>query len=341
MIGTSLRMSSNIGPSSNNKNLYFLLVSAVLSALLVYLISVVGDRRYDASYYHSPRGGGGGGGGASNSKKRYGLGAGDAGGELASALRRGGDGRAAVAIIRVVDHPSSSLSSSSSSLSSSSNAKGGGELDNNIKYLVQVKSHDYPIEAFRGTVCLLGGNANAGDDTPLDTLRRELGEELYHPDWIEDIVVVSENGGGPSSLSSSLWGVGVIDDSKNGRGNSTYASSEPGTIRYLGASMHFHSSSLINSHNPYAFLCALYEITISSDMLPPGAVYPRGANVREGRTVLLTEDQLVQHSKYAWGYDHTMGGYFGREVWNRQAGAAVSAVDDRTWKDTVWTPGKK
>jgi len=314
-----------MGPSS------FLLVSAVLSALLVYLISVVGDRRYDASYYHSPRGGGGGGG-ASNSKKRYGLGAGDAGGELASALRRGGDGRAAVAIIRVVDHPSSS-----------SNAKGGGELDNNIKYLVQVKSHDYPIEAFRGTVCLLGGNANAGDDTPLDTLRRELGEELYHPDWIEDIVVVSENGGGPSSSSSSssLWGVGVIDDSKNGRGNSTYASSEPGTIRYLGASMHFHSSSLINSQNPYAFLCALYEITISSDMLPPGAVYPRGANVREGRTVLLTEDQLVQHSKYAWGYEHTMGGYFGREVSNRQAGAAVSAVDDRTWKDTVWTPGKK
>jgi len=75
-------------------------------------------------------------------------------------------------------------------------------------------------------------------------------------------------------------------------------------------------------------------------MLPPGAAYPRGANVREGRTVLLTEDQLVEHSRYAWGYEHTVGGYFGREVSNRQAGAAVGAVDDRTWKDTVWTPGK-
>ena len=95
--------------------------------------------------------------------KRQGLGAGDTTGELQAALRRKGDGRAAVAIIRVIGMP-------------------GGA---NIQYLVQVKSHDYPVESFRGAVSLLGGNANAQDKTPLDTLKRELNEELHFPDWVD------------------------------------------------------------------------------------------------------------------------------------------------------------
>ncbi len=69
-------------------------------------------------------------------------------------------------------------------------------------------------------------------------------------------------------------------------------------------------------------------------------LYPRGANVPEGLTVLLMEEQLTRHSRYAWGYEHMTEGYFGREVLNRQAGAAVSAVDSRMWKDMVWMPGK-
>ena len=37
-------------------------------------------------------------------------------------------------------------------------------------------------------------------------------------------------------------------------------------------------------------------------LAPTSAIYPRGANVQEGRLVLLTEDQLIKHSRYAWGY---------------------------------------
>jgi hypothetical protein len=46
----------------------------------------------------------------------------------------------------------------------------------------------------------------------------------------------------------------------------------------------------------------------------------------------------VQHSKYAWGYEYTIEKYFGRNVVNKQVGAAVSIVDDR---NIIWTPGKK
>ena len=64
--------------------------------------------------------------------KRYGLGAGDTTGELQAALRRKGDGRAAVAIIRVIGMDGGNDSKQNS----------------NVQYLVQLKSHDYPIEAF-------------------------------------------------------------------------------------------------------------------------------------------------------------------------------------------------
>lgn len=260
-----------------NKKLAFLI--SILLASLVYFAST----NQPSSPYIS---------------KRHGLGAGDTSGELASALRRKGDGRAAVAIIRVIGD------------------------DQNVQYLVQMKSHDYPIESFRGTVCLLGGNANKHDETPLDTLKRELNEELHNPEWVDDIIDPKK----------------VIDDSNN----STLVPNNhiPGTIRYLGTTLHFQSSQLINKPNPYAFMCALYEITLRPDQLPPSAIYPRGANIQEGRVVLLSQNQLVKHSKYAWGYEYTMEKYFGKKVVNQQRGTAVGDVDEKTLKETIWTPLK-
>ena len=243
--------------------------------------------------------------------KRYGLGAGDTAGELKTALQRKGDGRAAVAIIRVIGMNATKTSG-----------------NNDVQYLVQMKSHDYPIEKFRGTVCLLGGNANKQDDTPVETLKRELSEELHSPEWVNAII-------NPSN---------IIDDSSLQLSNkplyNNSTSLKAGTIRYLGTTLHFQSSELINKPNPYAFMCALYEITITPDQLPPSVLYPRGANIQEGRVVLLTEDQLVQHSKYAWGYEYTIEQYFGRKTFNKQLGTAVSTVDANTWKETVWTPLK-
>ncbi|KAL7529012.1 hypothetical protein ACHAWF_002803 [Thalassiosira exigua] len=247
--------------------------------------------------------------------KRHGLGAGDLRGELRTALKRKGDGRAAVAIVRV-------LGSETDPKDPSANPH------DDVKYLVQLKSHDYPIGDFRGTVCLLGGNANKRDATPLETLKRELNEELGSPEWVD---AMDEER--------------VIDDSAAAAGNGPmYNSSSvpppPGTVRYLGASMHFQSSELLGKKATYAFLCALYEVTLRPDQLPPHAMYPRGANVQEGRVVLLTEDQLVRHSKYAWGYEYTMEKYFGKTTANKQKGTAISNVDGKTWKETVWTPAK-
>jgi len=108
---------------------------------------------------------------SSSSNKRKGLGGGDASGELHSVLRRKQEGRAAVAIIRVTDDIDPSNASA----------------EPQTKYLVQIKSHDYPIPPFRGSVCLLGGNANTNDGSPVDTLIRELNEELGALSWINKI----------------------------------------------------------------------------------------------------------------------------------------------------------
>ena len=246
--------------------------------------------------------------------KRYGLGAGDTTGELQAALRRKGDGRAAVAIIRVIGMDGGNDSKQNS----------------NVQYLVQLKSHDYPIEAFRGAVSLLGGNASTRDKTPLDTLKRELNEELHFPDWVD-----------------ALDATKVIDNSNLQLSDKPFYDPEdesdppiPGTIRYLGATLHFQSSELMNRSNPYAFMCGLYEITLSPEQLPPSAINPRGANIQEGRIVLLTEDQLIQQSKFAWGYEYTIEKYFGKGTMHKQVGAAVSAVDEMTWNKLTWTPSK-
>ena len=223
--------------------------------------------------------------------------------ELKAALKRKGDGRAAVAIIRVV------------------------QPTNETRYLVQLKSHDYPIEAFRGAVCLLGGNADKRDDTPINTLKRELNEELISPDWVNTII-------NPTN---------IIDDSALQLSdkplyNSTANILQPSTMRYIGATLHFQSAEIINKPNSYTFTCALYEITITEDQIPSHIF--RGANVQEGRVVLLTEDQLIQQSKFAWGYEYTIEKYFGRKTRNKQKGTAVSNVDKKTWEESIWAPEK-
>lgn len=237
--------------------------------------------------------------------KRRGVGGRDATSELHSVLRRKTEGRAAVAIIRVIDD----------------------ETDPPVvKYLVQMKSHDYPISEFRGSICLLGGNANVNDATPIDTLVRELKEEL----------------GSTGSLSwiNKINADKVIDDSAELQiPYNKNATNTAGQIRYLGLSMHSHSAEVVQKPHPYSFLCALYEITLYPFQLPPTILYPRGATVHEGRLALLTEDQLIHHAKYSWGYEYTMSSYFGKNVTNVVKG--VSVEDVASEDAGVWRPEKR
>eukprot|EP01080_Neovahlkampfia_damariscottae_P000418 gene420-6831_t len=54
------------------------------------------------------------------------------------------------------------------------------------KFLVQRKTEDYHVRDFASTLCLFGGNSEKEDQRPLDTLRRELQEEL--PNISEEII---------------------------------------------------------------------------------------------------------------------------------------------------------
>lgn len=277
-----------------------------------------------------------------SNQKRYGLGGPSASAsELTAALRRKSDGRAAVAIIRVVG------------LQSEHKIK--SNPNNEVQYLVQFKSHDYPIEAFRGAVCLLGGNASGGkkkglvgakgsggDVTPLDTLKRELNEELLSPDWVN--AIQEKNVIDDSKLGKTLYNTTSLpaatvntDESDN---NSKFEDGRfPGTVRYLGTTLHSHTAKLIDKPDPYAFFCALYEITIGIDQLPHSILHPVGATIQEGRLALLTQDQLLQHAKYSWGYEYTMETYFGKEATNKHEGASVSDVlNENIWKTTSWVP---
>mmetsp|Transcript_17630 Transcript_17630/g.26213 ORF Transcript_17630/g.26213 Transcript_17630/m.26213 type:complete len:335 (-) Transcript_17630:109-1113(-) len=280
-----------------------------------------------------------------SNQKRYGLGGPSASAsELTSALRRKSDGRAAVAIIRVVGMQTEH------GIKSNPN--------NEVQYLVQYKSHDYPIKAFRGAVCLLGGNASGdttkkklgkkgmvgGDVTPLDTLKRELNEELMSPDWVN--VIQEKNVIDDSKLGKTLYNTTSLpavtnnNEESDNANNMFEAGRIPGTVRYLGTTLHSHTAELIDRPKPYAFLCALYEITIGIDQLPHAILHPVGATVQEGRLALLTQEQLLQHAKYSWGYEYTMEAYFGRKSWNKQEGASVSEVDENIWETTSWTPPK-
>jgi len=280
-----------------------------------------------------------------SNQKRYGLGGPSASAsELTSALRRKSDGRAAVAIIRVVGMQTEH------GIKSNPN--------NEVQYLVQYKSHDYPIKAFRGAVCLLGGNASGdttkkklgkkgkvgGDVTPLDTLKRELNEELMSPDWVN--VIQEKNVIDDSKLGKTLYNTTSLpavtnnNEESDNANNMFEAGRIPGTVRYLGTTLHSHTAELIDRPKPYAFLCALYEITIGIDQLPHAILHPVGATVQEGRLALLTQEQLLQHAKYSWGYEYTMEAYFGKKSWNKQEGASVSEVDENIWETTSWTPPK-
>lgn len=288
---------------------------------------------------------------------RYGTGGSSASDtELSSTLRRASIGRAAVAIIRVTglksEHGFKSIPN-----------------NNEVQYLIQFKSHDYPIEAFRGTVCLLGGNvktattrrkkkggeSDGGDVTPLDTLKRELNEELLQPDWVqsireEDVIDDSKLflGGvsiGPLFNSTSLTpaaaaapAVKETGDDENGHSESDSNNDGrvPGTIRYLGTTLHSHTSELLQTPHPYEFLCALYEITIGAHQLPHGILHTRGATVQEGRLALLSQDQLLKHAEYSWGYEYTIETYFGKSTWKKQVGTSVSEVSENIWNMTSW-----
>lgn len=289
-----------------------------------------------------------------NRNIRYGVGGSSAADELTSALSQKTYGRAAVAIIRVVG------------LKSEHGIKAIPN-NNEVQYLVQIKSHDYPIEAFRGAVCLVGGNVNVADDkkkkkklklkgaaveevdydvTPLDTLKRELNEELLHPTWVdsfqEDDVVDDSNlalGDDPMFSTTSLVAASNENEDNNNN-NDDDDPRQPGTIRYLGTTLHSHTSQLLQTPDPYAFYCALYEITIGINQLPHGILHQVGANVQEGRLALLSQDQLLQHASFAWGYEYTMERYFGKTSRNKQVGASVSEVDEKLWDTTSWNPGE-
>ncbi|KAL3802085.1 hypothetical protein HJC23_010841 [Cyclotella cryptica] len=241
---------------------------------------------------------------SSSNKKRKGVGGRDATSELSSLLRSKRDGRAAVAIIRVVDE----------------------DVKKEVKYLVQIKSHDYPISPFRGAICLLGGNANTDDISPVDTLVRELHEELGALSWVNDITAEK-----------------VVDDSDFQRlgkphYNNTSVELKPGTVRYVGLSRHTQSAALVQKSHPYAFLCALYEITLRPSQLPPTVLYPRGATVQEGRLALLNKYQLMKHAKYSWGYEFTMSTYFGMNATNVCEGVSVEELAEGSFGE--WRPEK-
>ncbi|KAL7484170.1 hypothetical protein ACHAW6_009816 [Cyclotella cf. meneghiniana] len=266
-----------------NKKIVF-----VLSTLLVTLL-------YEASVHTILS--------SSSKTKRKGVGGRDATGELSSLLRSKQEGRAAVAILRVIDDDYAAKKEE--------------------KYLVQIKSHDYPIPPFRGSVCLLGGNADSDDLSPVDTLVRELREELGSLAWIRDID--AEN---------------IADESRSKKPhyNTTTVERKPGTIRYLGLSRHVQSAALVRKSHPYAFLCALYEITLRSSQLPPTVLYPRGATVQEGRLALLNKYQLMKHAKYSWGYEFTMSAYFGINATNVCEGVSVEELADGDLGE--WRPEK-
>lgn len=276
-----------------------------------------------------------------SNQKRYGLGGPSASAsELTAALRRKSDGRAAVAIIRVVG------------LQSEHKIK--SNPNNEVQYLVQFKSHDYPIKAFRGAVCLLGGNASGrkkmvglkgkdrGDVTPLDTLKRELNEELLSPDWVNAIQeknVIDDSKLGKTLYNTTSLPAATVNTDEGGNTDNFEDGRFPGTVRYLGTTLHSHTAKLIDKPDAYAFFCALYEITIGIDQLPHSILHPVGATVQEGRLALLTQDQLLQHAKYSWGYEYTMETYFGKKAKNKHDGASVSDVlNENIWKTTSWVP---
>mmetsp|Transcript_8671 Transcript_8671/g.13366 ORF Transcript_8671/g.13366 Transcript_8671/m.13366 type:complete len:230 (+) Transcript_8671:125-814(+) len=126
--------------------------------------------------------------------------------ELNATLERNINGRAAVVIIRIDDTTGAPT-----------------------KYLVQRKSKDYPIKPFQNSVCLFGGNAETTDKQPMETLTRELGEELPF-DLVQSILHSSN-------------------------------------LKFFGASYNMQKAEILGKTEPYSFLCACYEARITADLL--------------------------------------------------------------------------
>jgi len=206
--------------------------------------------------------------------------------ELNATLRRRSKGRAAVVIIRVVEDDDGNVETKNVNKSSTTMSA--------TRYLVQRKSRDYPIEPFRRAVCLFGGNAEATDKEPIDTLKRELGEEL------------------PLDLVSPILS----------------------SLQFVGTSMNAQTAKLLGKNEPYAFMCACYEATLSAKQVKEA--FQNKINDEEGSHVLLTKEQLLTEEKYAWGYDSVMSTYFGTRVKNFCNGVTVTKLSDDHLKD--WTP---
>jgi 8-oxo-dGTP pyrophosphatase MutT (NUDIX family) len=190
---------------------------------------------------------------------------------LNATLKRLNNGRAAVVIIQVVDEK--------------------GKENSSPSYLFQRKSRDYPILAFRTAVCLFGGNAESEDATPLETLSRELTEEL------------------PSSFVRTIL--------------------EHPTFRYFGTFRNEHVPYLLGRADSYTFLCACYTVTISTNELPTPADWKASKmGDEEGSHELIAEEQLKEKEKYAWGYDFVFSSFLHTKVKNMMLGSHVTKVSD-------------
>ena len=138
-----------------------------------------------------------------------------------------------------------------------------------------------------------------GDVTPLDTLKRELNEELLSPDWVNAIQeknVIDDSKLGKTLYNTTSLPAATVNTDEGGNTDNFEDGRFPGTVRYLGTTLHSHTAKLIDKPDAYAFFCALYEITIGIDQLPHSILHPVGATVQEGRLALLTQDQLLQQA---------------------------------------------
>ena len=186
--------------------------------------------------------------------------------ELSETLDRQEKGRAAVVIIKVDDF----------------------DEEGKSWYLFQRKSADYPIPIFRKALCIIGGNAESSDDKPLQTLSRELGEEL------------------PSSLVDSIL--------------------KSPTLSYFGTFQNSHTAKLVQKPNPYTFLCACYIVTISKNDIP--SEWINSDNNEEGSYELVQEDDLLKNETFAFGFDSVFSWYIGKDVSHFVEGADVTKRSD-------------
>lgn len=206
--------------------------------------------------------------------------------DLMDLMKRNTQGRAAVIIIRV--EPDDATGSDASSTGNSSPGEQHEQTQRSqqeTRYLIQRKSSDYPIPQFKNALCLYGGNflsLKEGDLTPLDTLLRELKEELSEETFVMESILPK--------------------------------------IQFRQYSYNFQSHKIFEyqqqeqqgdmaekAKTEYGFLCVLFEAVIQYKDLPPSIFQVEEGN--EGNYELLTKEELLRE-RYAWGYDYIMSQYF-------------------------------